>query len=412
MPLPWVPFVALFLTSLAMTLALVPFVRRLAIRLGSVDYPGGRRVNTVPVPRMGGLAVVLALAVAAGVQWLGTTYLDWPVVVLPAPGLSVNYWVLAVSVLIIFLTGFIDDLVSLRPLPKLLGQVLASSVAAASGLIVGDIVNPIAGGTVSIGWLAYPVTVIYLVAFANAINLVDGLDGLASGLTAIVSLSMFVIATNEARLDAAALAIALTGACIGFLRYNFSPAVIFLGDSGALTLGFVLGCVSLLSVTRVAGVTMLLLPIMLAGIPILDTFSAIVRRRRAHVSVGQADTGHIHHRLVREGYDPRQAVILIYLWTAVLCVGAIVMTRIDSWTDEMLERTVLKVLIFLFLLAFSLIFAIRLRLFTPVLLHHWDPRRRRDVLITPDDPRFVEEAERQNLPDAELEAERASDNGE
>ncbi len=403
--MPWIPYVMLFLTALGVTLALVPLVRRLAIRLGSVDYPGGRRVNTVPVPRMGGLAIFCALAVAAGAQWLGTTYLDWPVVVLPAPGLHVNYWVLAVSVLIIFVTGFIDDLVSLKPLPKLIGQIIASSVAAASGLVVGNIVNPFSEGLLSIGWLAYPVTVIYLVAFANAINLVDGLDGLASGLTAIVSLSMFVIAVNEGRLDAAALAIALCGACIGFLRYNFSPAVIFLGDSGALMLGFVLGCVSLLSVTRVAGVTMLLLPIVLAGIPILDTLSAIVRRKRAHVSVGQADTGHIHHRLVREGFNARQAVILIYLWTAVLCAGAIVMTRIDSWTETTLERTVFKALIFLFLLAFSLLFAVRLRLFTPVLLHHWDPRQHEDVLITPEDPRFVEEAERQNLPDAELEGE-------
>lgn len=402
--MPWIPYVVLFCMALGVTLVATPLVRRLAIRLGSVDYPGGRRVNVVPVPRMGGLAVVIALAVAAGAQWLGTTYWDWPVVVLPAPGLHVNYWILAVSVLLIFLTGFIDDLVSLDPLPKLAGQVLAASVAAASGLVVGNIVNPFSEGLLSIGWLAYPVTVIYLVAFSNAINLVDGLDGLASGLTAIVSLSMFVIAVNEGRLDAAALAIALSGACVGFLRYNFSPAIIFLGDSGALTLGFVLGCVSLLSVTRVAGVTMLLLPIMLAGIPILDTFSAIVRRRRAHVSVGQADTGHIHHRLVREGFDPRQAVILIYLWTGVLCLGAIVMTRIDSWTETTFERTVLKALIFLFLLAFSLVFALRLRLFTPVLLHHWDPRRKQDVLITPDDPRFAAEAERQNLPDAETEA--------
>lgn len=175
---------------------------------------------------------------------------------------------------------------------------------------------------------------------------------------------------------------------MGFLRYNFHPASIFMGDSGSLLLGFSLGCISLLSVTRVAGITTLILPLVLAGIPIIDTFSAIVRRLRAHVSVGQADRGHIHHRLIDEGFDQRQAVVLIYLWTAALSCGAILMTQVD---------TAARVVVFIVLVAMSALFALRLKLFTPVLLHHFNPRSGSDEIIGPDDPDFAVEADRQHV---------------
>ena len=121
----WVPFAVLFVAALAIALLITPAVRHLAVAVGSVDYPGGRRVNTRPIPRMGGIAVICALAGAAGLQWLGTTYWDWPVVVLPAPGLHVNYWLLALSIGIVFFTGLIDDIVSLRPIPKLIGLIVS-----------------------------------------------------------------------------------------------------------------------------------------------------------------------------------------------------------------------------------------------------------------------------------------------
>ena len=193
---------------------------------------------------------------------------------------------------------------------------------------------------------------------------------------------MFSFAILAGRADAAALSIALIGACLAFLRYNFHPASIFLGDSGALMLGFALGTISLLNVSRVAALTSMIMPLIVAGVPILDTLSAIVRRKRAHISIGQADKGHIHHRLIQEGFDQKQAVLLIYAWTILLSLGAATINQVEvTW----------RVVIFLILLASSIAFALRLHLFEPVLLHHYNADDDEDELITPDDPAFAEE---------------------
>ena len=195
---------------------------------------------------------------------------------------------------------------------------------------------------------------------------------------------MFVLAILAGRFDAAALAIAVAGSSLGFLKHNFNPASVFMGDSGALTLGFALGTTSLLSVTRVAGLTTIIVPLVIAGIPIIDTFSAIVRRTRAGVSIGHADRGHIHHRLLEEGFDQRQTVLLIYAWTALLCGGSLVMTQV---------QTIPRIAIFLLLLAMSLMFSMHLRLFDPVLLHYYDPKTGDDRLVTPQDEAFDKAAD-------------------
>ena len=381
----WLPYLCLFVASLVATLATTPLARRIAIRVGAVDYPNARRINKTPIPRMGGIAIFCGIVAAFVVQYLGTTYLGWPVVLVPSPRLEVNYWLLVLAFLVIFATGLLDDRYSLKPLQKLAGQVLAAVLAVVGGLVIGDISNPLGGPFVSLGWLAYPVTVIYLVAYTNIINLIDGLDGLAAGISALASLTMFVLSVLAGRLDAAALAVAVVGSSLGFLRYNFHPASIFMGDSGALTLGFALGAVSLLSVTRFAGLTTIIVPLVIAAVPIIDTFSAIVRRLRGHVSIGHADRGHIHHRLMAEGFDQRQAVLLMYAWTALLCVGSLVMTQVD---------TIPRIAIFVLLLVASFAFAWHLRLFEPVLLHHYDPKTGEDELVTPADDAFEEEAER------------------
>lgn len=381
----WLPYLCLFVASLVATLATTPLARRIAVRVGAVDYPNARRINKTPIPRMGGIAIFCGIVAAFVVQYLGTTYLGWPVVLVPSPRLEVNYWLLVLAFLVIFATGLLDDRYSLKPLQKLAGQVLAAVLAVVGGLVIGDISNPLGGSFVSLGWLAYPVTVIYLVAYTNIINLIDGLDGLAAGISALASLTMFVLSVLAGRLDAAALAIAVVGSSLGFLRYNFHPASIFMGDSGALTLGFALGAVSLLSVTRFAGLTTIIVPLVIAAVPIIDTFSAIVRRLRGHVSIGHADRGHIHHRLMAEGFDQRQAVLLMYAWTALLCVGSLVMTQVD---------TIPRIVIFALLLVASFAFAWHLRLFEPVLLHHYDPKTGEDELVTPADDAFEEEAER------------------
>ncbi|MDD7583782.1 MAG: MraY family glycosyltransferase [Coriobacteriaceae bacterium] len=386
MPRYWLSFFCLFAASLACALAVTPLARRIAIRVGAVDYPNKRRVNKTPTPRMGGIAIFAGIVVAFAVQYIGTSYFDWPVVLVPSPRLTMNYWMLVLAFAIIFATGLLDDKYTLTPRAKLAGQVLAATVAAMGGLVIGVIANPFEPGEfIELGWLTYPVTIVYLVAYVNIINLIDGLDGLAAGISCIASVTMFVLSIWADRLDAAALACAIAGSTLGFLRYNFHPASIFMGDSGSLTLGFALGTISLLSVTRIAGLTTIIVPLVIAGIPIIDTFSAIVRRTRAHVSVGRADRGHIHHRLLAEGFDQRQAVLVVYAWTALLCAGALVMTQVT---------TVPRICIFLVLLAASGAFANHLHLFEPVLRHHKDPRTGDDELVGPDDPAFAEESER------------------
>lgn len=379
-----IPYICVALAAFVVTLALVPAAKRLAIRLDAVDYPSRRRINKVPIPRMGGLAIFCGLVAALAVQVLGTWYLGWPSALIPHPSMSISYPAIAASFVVITATGAIDDVVSLPPRLKLLGQIAAAVIAAAGGLVIGDIANPLGGDFLHLGWLAYPITVVYLVSFANVINLIDGLDGLATGISAIAGITMFSVAVLAGRVDAASLAIALFGGCLAFLRYNFHPASVFLGDSGALMLGFALGTVSLLNVSRTAALTSLLIPLIVAGVPIIDTFAAIIRRRRAHVSIGQADKGHIQHRLIQEGYDQRQAVLLIYLWCLLLSLGALAINQ---------AGIALRVAIFVLLLVCSAAFALRLHLFEPVLRHHYNPKTRKDELVDQDSPAFKEEAD-------------------
>ena len=331
---------------------------------------------------MGGVAVFFGLVVALILQVIGTWCWGWPSALVSHPSMPVNYHLLAAAFCIIFITGVVDDIVTLKPYAKLAGQIVAAGVAAAGGLLIGSIVNPfVAGAFIDLGWLSYPITIIYLVAFANIINLIDGLDGLATGISAIASITMFSFSILAGRTDAAALSIALFGSCLAFLRFNFHPASIFLGDSGALTLGFALGTVSLLSVSRTAALTSLLIPLIVAGVPIIDTLAAIIRRKRAHVSIGQADKGHIQHRLIQEGFDQRQAVLLIYAWSIMLSIGASIINQV---------RIELRIVIFIVLLVCSAAFALRLHLFEPVLRHHYNPKTHEDEIVTPDDPAFTE----------------------
>lgn len=381
----WIPYLCLFLSALAVTLLTTPLARRIAVALGAVDMPNPRRINKVPVPRMGGIAIFLGIVAAFVAQYVGTLCFGWPAVLVPSPKLQVNYWMLVAAFLVIFLTGVIDDARSLLPWQKLIGQVAAATIAAAGGLVIGAISNPFARGIIDLGWLAYPVTVVYLVSYTNIINLIDGLDGLAAGISGIASVTMFALSVLGHRPDAAALSVAVAGASLAFLRYNFHPASIFMGDSGSLTLGFALGTVSLLSVTRFAGLTTIIVPLVIAAVPIIDTFSAIVRRLRGHVSISHADRGHIHHRLMAEGFDQRQSVLLMYAWTALLCVGSVVMTQVSTWP---------RIAVFCVLLGASMVFARHLHLFEPVLLHHYDPRTGEDELVTPADDAFEEEAEK------------------
>lgn len=366
----------LFLVALLATLLATPLAKCIAQHLGAIDKPDERRINKVPIPRMGGIGIALGLVAAVAVQVAGTKLLGWPTVFVPHMQLQgVDYKLLTVAVVIVFLTGAIDDVRNLKPRQKLLGQILAACVAAASGLVIGNIANPFTAELIPIGWLAYPITVVYLVAFTNVINLIDGLDGLAAGITAISCAAMLYLSYEAHQIDATVLACILAGCCLGFLRYNFNPASIFMGDCGSNMLGFLLGVIALLGVNRVAAATTLIVPLVIAGVPIIDTFAAIVRRRRGHTAISQADTGHIQHRLIKQGFDQKQAALMIYGWSILLAAGAIIMTKV---------ALPLRFVVFILLVGVSAVFIKKLHLFEPVLLHRYNPKTHTDEIVSAD----------------------------
>ena len=382
----WMPFLALFAFALITALVATPLARLLAWRIGSVDYPGGRRINCKPLPRMGGIAIFVALSAGVASQYLWMSLFGEPLFLgIDQRLAALDYPKLAIGYLLIFVTGILDDVFGLSPKQKLLGQFVAAIMAVFGGLVIDVVINPFTNTAIELGWAAYPITVCYLIAYANIFNLIDGLDGLASGIACIAGFTMWIVSTMAGHTDAAALAIVLSGATLGFLRYNFNPASIILGDSGSLLIGSVLGSISLLSVQRVAGLTSIIVPLVISLIPIIDTFSAIVRRGRAHVSIGQADKGHIHHRLMEEGFNQRQTVLFIYLWTGMLSLGSIVMTQVEVMP---------RIFIFCVLIIASVLFAMRLHLFRPVLLHHYNPETGADELVNPQDEGFEEAAEK------------------
>lgn len=266
-----------------------------------------------------------------------------------------------VGLAVIVIVGIIDDARSLGPGVKFLGQLFASCIIAGTGTILHAFQIPGSSAVIDFGLWAYPITVIYLVCFINIINLIDGLDGLAAGITGMAAITLFIMFMTLQQTEAALLA-AITAAVAGaFLIYNFYPASIFMGDSGSMLLGLLLGSVSLVGTTRLLSITLLIVPVIVALVPIIDTAAAIVRRLRKHESIVTPDAGHIHHRLLLRGYSQRKAVLLIYLWTAVLCVGTLLMWVLGGTA---------KMVIFILLLIASAIIVYKIGLFHPVRQRH------------------------------------------
>ena len=364
----WFEYGVLFVVATVVTIALTPLARRLAIKLDAIDYPSARRVNMLPIPRMGGVAIFGGILAALLVAALGVQAFGWENPFIDYDGIDdVNYWGVLVGVTLMFLVGAIDDVVDLNPKAKMAGQIIAACVVAGSGLLFSSIHNPVGEGFIEFGWVAYPLTVFYLVAFANVINLIDGLDGLAAGITGISAITILLFAALTGRSDAALFSVILIGACAGFLKSNFFPASIFMGDSGALLLGFVLGIISLFATARSALFVSLLVPILAAGVPILDTFFAIVRRKREHRPIDEADKGHIHHRLMRAGFSQRATVLIMWAWTALLAACGVIIT----WADNLV-----RIPIFVIACAVTAYAIVKLRLLGDALNHHFNPRHK------------------------------------
>ena len=373
----WLEYGVLFAVAAVVTIALTPLARKLAIKLDAIDYPSARRVNMLPIPRMGGVAIFGGILAALAVAGFCVYAFGWVDPFIDYKGIEVNYWGVLLGTVLIFLVGAVDDVVDLNPKAKMLGQIVAACVVAGSGLLFSSIHNPFGEGYIEFGWVAYPLTVFYLVAFANVINLIDGLDGLAAGITGISAITILLFAVLTGRFDAALFSVILVSVCAGFLKSNFFPASIFMGDSGALLLGFSLGVISLFAVARSALFVSLLVPILAAGVPILDTFFAIVRRKREHRPIDEADKGHIHHRLMRAGFSQRATVLIMWAWTALLAACGVIIT----WADNLV-----RIPIFLIACAVTAYAIVKLRLLGDALSHHFNPRRKPE-LREPQEPK-------------------------
>jgi len=314
-------YLVIALVGAAVTLLVTPLVRRFALSRGYVHAPGHRDVHTRPVVRIGGIAVFAGVMAAILTQAVGERFFGWEGTLIGGGSARARILGVVIGMVLIFLTGLFDDFKPLSPGWKLAGEILAAGVVVASGLRIEYIGNPLGEGLIQLGLLSIPITLVYIVGFTNVINLIDGLDGLAAGVSAIAAATLLVLAAQGNRLDAAAVAAAVIGACLAFLRYNFHPASIIMGDSGALFLGFALSVISLMGVMKSTAAIALAVPLFIVGVPIFDTASAIIRRTIQGRPIQEADRGHIHHRLLGRGFTQRQTVLIIYAWCIALAVG-------------------------------------------------------------------------------------------
>ena len=294
------------LVAFAVVVLLTPAVGGMARRLGVVDAPGGRRVNQLPVPRLGGLALFLGLIVPA-LAFLHASHENRGLLLGAAVAVTV---------------GIVDDFRGLPWYAKLAGQGAAAGVVAGFGIWVDRFTLPFVGIHSLPSSVGIPVTIVWIVAIMNMVNFLDGLDGLAAGVAAIAGLTFSVIALSLGKVDAAVLSAIVFGACLGFLRHNFYPARIFMGDSGALLLGYVLGAVSVQGLLKTAATVALFFPLLVLAVPIVDTTFVVVRRLKHGESVFEADQAHLHHRFLRRGFSQRRAAVTIWGWCISLAAAA------------------------------------------------------------------------------------------
>ena len=305
-------FALLFIAAAALSFLLGFPVRSLALRLNIVDRPEKRKMHQIPVPLIGGLGIFVSFAVisAFAFNW-GASFQD---------GQLRSYLGLLAGSAIVVLLGIYDDARGLKAPVKFAGQALAAMMVVGTGGRIDLFTNPM-GTSFEIGWLGIPLTLFWIVGITNAVNLIDGLDGLAVGVGGIAALGLFAVVAQE-KAFVATLTIILAGSALGFLRHNFYPARIFLGDTGSMFIGFALAVIGLYGSLKSTTVTVLFLPIILLGVPISDTLFAIFRRARRRVSPFKADREHIHHRLVRIGLHHRNVVLVLYFVCAYLALTA------------------------------------------------------------------------------------------
>lgn len=291
-----------------------PLVSKMAYTVGAIDVPkDNRRMHDHPIPRLGGLAIALG--------FLLSTFLF--------ESLDRQMQGILLGSIVILVLGVLDDCLTLPAMPKFIVQIVSATIVVMHGCTIQYITNPfssVPGACFDLGVFAAPITVLWIVTMTNAVNFIDGLDGLAVGVSGISSAIMLVIALLVSEEHIAVILAALMGACIGFIPFNFNPAKIFMGDTGATFLGFILASISIQGLFKMYAVISFAVPFLILGVPFFDICFAVIRRLLKHQNPMTADRGHIHHRLIDMGFSQKQSVAITYVLTGILGIAAVLLT--------------------------------------------------------------------------------------
>jgi len=313
-----------FTIAFAISLAATPFVISLAHKIGAVDVPDSeRRIHKKPIPRLGGLAIFYGFLVA----------------LLCFAKIDEQLRGILIGALIIVGVGIIDDVKQLRAIIKLGAQLLAAVIVVFHNVRITAISVPgfiSETGVLQLGFLSIPITIAWIVGVTNAVNLIDGLDGLAVGVSSIASFSLFFIAILGGEQNVAIISAALAGGCLGFFPYNFNPAKIFMGDTGSQFLGFMLSAICIQGLFKGYVVISFIIPLLILGLPLFDTIFAIIRRAWNHKPIMGADRGHLHHRLLDSGFSQKQTVAILYIIASILGISAVLVLERGAYVACML----------------------------------------------------------------------------
>ena len=331
----WGDIAIAFLLAFITTFVVTPHTMRLAKKVGAIDIPNDRRVNKKPMPRLGGLAVIAGFVVSIIYLFI-TTSIEGKLNLFGEENYYLKMIGFFLGALILGLVCYVDDVKGVPSWVKLTAQIIASIIVVACGIKIENISIPFTEGKIIMGDIfSYILTVCWIVGITNAINLIDGLDGLSSGVTLISCLSLLMVfALNGSPLIAIVLITALAGALVGFLPFNFSPAKTFIGDTGSNFMGFALSIISILGVAKTYTALVLIAPIIILAMPIFDTLFAIFRRLikgKSIKAVFKPDKGHLHHKLMAKGYTQKQAVLIMYGITAILGMFAVILLESGIW---------------------------------------------------------------------------------
>ena len=322
----WLLYIAAFACAFAISLVATPFAKWVSIKAKAIDYPKARGMHTKPMPRMGGIAIVLGFMVTVLILYRFVN------------DINIDHFIgFILGACIIVVVGMVDDVKNLPPKVKLIFQIIAAIIVIKSGIKINVVLWPV---TAYLQKISGPITLIWIIGVTNAVNLIDGLDGLAAGVSSIASLCLMILCILTGSETAVMYTAALAGSCIGFLPRNFNPAEIFMGDTGSTFLGYILAVTSIMGVFKGYAILALVVCMLSLGLPIFDTLCAMLRRKISHKPIMQADRGHLHHKLIDKGYTQKQAVLILYGISLVCGVLAIFIAFKDSRTLAVVVFTI------------------------------------------------------------------------